>query len=152
MAERGRAQLETNRKKKVISRMNHESPLDPCPDFPHLPDVIFFFIIPFILLFCTPFLNLGLGQIWDLRMYRETHAYFTARPVTSMDISQRGLLAVGFGCHLQVSDTPGVSLLMGSGIRGFRDFGDFGDFGDSGIRGRVRLIGRRRRGRSRPDP
>ena len=138
MAERGRAQLETNRKKKVISRMNHESPPDPCPDFPHLPDVIFFFIIPFILLFCTPFLNLG--QIWDLRMYRETHAYFTARPVTSMDISQRGLLAVGFGCHLQVSDTPGVSLLMGSGFRGFRGFeGGFDSLGEG-------------RGRSRPDP
>ena len=41
-------------------------------------------------------------KVWDLRMYREVHAYRTARPVTSMEVSQRGLLAVGFGSHVQV--------------------------------------------------
>jgi WD40 repeat protein len=44
-------------------------------------------------------------KIWDLRMYKETHSYLTHRPVTSLEVSQRGLLAVGFGSHLQVSFT-----------------------------------------------
>jgi hypothetical protein len=41
-------------------------------------------------------------QVWDLRMYKETHAYLTHKPVTSLSVSQRGLLAVGFGSHVQI--------------------------------------------------
>lgn len=37
-------------------------------------------------------------KIWDLRMYKETHAYFSAGgPPTSIDISQRGVLGIGHG-------------------------------------------------------
>ena len=39
-------------------------------------------------------------KIWDLRMYKETHAYYTRGGVpTSLDISQRGVLGIGHGCH-----------------------------------------------------
>lgn len=35
-------------------------------------------------------------------MYKETHAYLTHKPVTALSVSQRGLLAVGCGSHVQV--------------------------------------------------
>jgi len=39
-------------------------------------------------------------KIWDLRMYKETHSYSTrGGPPVSLDISQRGILGVGHGCH-----------------------------------------------------
>jgi len=39
-------------------------------------------------------------RIWDLRMYKETHSYFTrGGPPTDLDISQRGILGIGHGCH-----------------------------------------------------
>ena len=41
-------------------------------------------------------------KVWDLRMHRELHSYLTTRPVTSLSCSQRGLLGVGFGSHVQV--------------------------------------------------
>ncbi|CAM9797492.1 unnamed protein product [Ascophyllum nodosum] len=41
-------------------------------------------------------------RVWDLRTYREVHAYLTKMPPTDMDISQTGLLSLGFGCHVQV--------------------------------------------------
>lgn len=37
-------------------------------------------------------------RIWDLRMYRETHAYYTTGgPPRTMDISQQGILGIGHG-------------------------------------------------------
>lgn len=43
-------------------------------------------------------------KIWDLRMYKETHAYYTSSGAipTSLDISQRGLLGIGHGSHATV--------------------------------------------------
>jgi U3 small nucleolar RNA-associated protein 7 len=43
-------------------------------------------------------------KIWDLRMYKETHAYYTGSGAipTSLDISQRGLLGIGHGSHATV--------------------------------------------------
>ena len=39
-------------------------------------------------------------KIWDLRMYKETHSYHTwGGPPVSLDISQRGILGIGHGCH-----------------------------------------------------
>lgn len=39
-------------------------------------------------------------KIWDLRMYKETHAYYTKGGVpSSIDISQRGVLGIGHGIH-----------------------------------------------------
>ncbi|GLC43907.1 hypothetical protein PLESTB_000921800 [Pleodorina starrii] len=41
-------------------------------------------------------------KVWDVRMLRPLHAYYSHAPVTHMDISQRGLLAVGYGRKVQV--------------------------------------------------
>ena len=36
-------------------------------------------------------------KVWDIRTYKLLHDYFSDRPATSIDISQRGLLGVGYG-------------------------------------------------------
>jgi len=41
-------------------------------------------------------------KVWDVRTYKELHSYFSAAPADSLDISQRGLLAVGWGKRVQV--------------------------------------------------
>ena len=41
-------------------------------------------------------------KVWDLRMLRPLHAYFSPSPAECCDISQRGLLAVGYGRRVQV--------------------------------------------------
>lgn len=39
-------------------------------------------------------------KIWDLRMYKETHAYFTRGGApSSIDISQKGAIGIGHGVH-----------------------------------------------------
>eukprot|EP01029_Cantina_marsupialis_P002743 TRINITY_DN1261_c1_g1_i1.p1 TRINITY_DN1261_c1_g1~~TRINITY_DN1261_c1_g1_i1.p1 ORF type:complete len:536 (+),score=153.32 TRINITY_DN1261_c1_g1_i1:89-1609(+) len=44
----------------------------------------------------------GQMKVWDLRTYKLLHSYFTRSPASSVDISERGLLAVGFGNNVQV--------------------------------------------------
>eukprot|EP00128_Syssomonas_multiformis_P001722 Colp12_sorted_trinity150504_noHs@31768 len=44
----------------------------------------------------------GQVKVWDVRTYKQLHAYYTATPASTLTISQRGLLAVGFGPNLQV--------------------------------------------------
>ena len=44
----------------------------------------------------------GQVKVWDVRTYRELHSYFSVRPSTSLDISDTGMLALGFGSHVQV--------------------------------------------------
>ncbi len=44
----------------------------------------------------------GQLKVWDMRMLRPLHSYLCHRPATTLDISQRGLLAVGFGRRIQV--------------------------------------------------
>eukprot|EP00123_Amoebidium_parasiticum_P011319 comp20647_c1_seq1/m.26757 comp20647_c1_seq1/g.26757 ORF comp20647_c1_seq1/g.26757 comp20647_c1_seq1/m.26757 type:complete len:542 (-) comp20647_c1_seq1:881-2506(-) len=44
----------------------------------------------------------GQMKIWDVRTYKEMHAYYTPSPAACLDISQGGLLAVGYGPHVQV--------------------------------------------------
>ncbi|RPB20283.1 U3 small nucleolar RNA-associated protein 7 [Terfezia boudieri ATCC MYA-4762] len=41
-------------------------------------------------------------SVWDVRMYKEVHYYLTPLPVMSMDISDTGLLGVGWGTHVMV--------------------------------------------------
>ncbi len=41
-------------------------------------------------------------KVWDVRMIRPLHAYFSHSAASSLDISQRGLLAVGYGSRAQV--------------------------------------------------
>ena len=41
-------------------------------------------------------------KIWDIRTYRLLHTYLFRRQVASLDISQRGLLAVGRGRMVEV--------------------------------------------------
>ena len=44
----------------------------------------------------------GKVTVWDLRTYRELHSYFTTRPASTMSISATGMLAMGFGPHVQI--------------------------------------------------
>lgn len=44
----------------------------------------------------------GQVKIWDCRTYRELHSYFTVRPATTIDVSDQGMMALGFGPHVQV--------------------------------------------------
>jgi U3 small nucleolar RNA-associated protein 7 len=49
-------------------------------------------------------------RVWDLRMYRERHAYYCAAGVpTSLDISQRGLLGVGHAGHVTIWGASALS-------------------------------------------
>ncbi|KAF8069492.1 utp7 [Scenedesmus sp. PABB004] len=41
-------------------------------------------------------------KVWDVRTYKPLHAYFANAPPTSLDVSQRGLLAVAQGARVQV--------------------------------------------------
>lgn len=44
----------------------------------------------------------GKMRIWDVRTYKELHTYYTPTPASCLAISQRGLLAVGHGPHIQI--------------------------------------------------
>ena len=47
-------------------------------------------------------------SVWDVRTYRPLHSYLMHRPCTTLDISQRGLLACGFGrcaCYSIITST-----------------------------------------------
>lgn len=46
----------------------------------------------------------GQVKVWDIRTYKELQSYFTVRPATTIDISDVGLLGVGFGPHVQVGN------------------------------------------------
>lgn len=41
-------------------------------------------------------------KVWDVRTFRPLHAYFSATPASAVDVSQRGMLAVAYGPHVQV--------------------------------------------------
>ncbi|KAF5834675.1 WD40-repeat-containing domain protein [Dunaliella salina] len=60
-------------------------------------------------------------KVWDVRTFKPLHAYFSYSPVTSLDISQRGLLAVGYGSKVQ---SPSSAKLhsAGSGEPNFDSF------------------------------
>lgn len=58
----------------------------------------------------------GQTKVWDLRTYKEVHSYFTKMPPIDMDISDRGLLSLGFGCHAQVWCFPREIALKLPGI------------------------------------
>ncbi len=44
----------------------------------------------------------GQMKVWDIRKYQVVHQYYTSKPATSLSLSQRGLLGVGFGSYVQV--------------------------------------------------
>jgi U3 small nucleolar RNA-associated protein 7 len=48
----------------------------------------------------------GQVKVWDVRTFKPVHSYFSHAPATSLEISQQGLLAVGFGSRVQVRRTP----------------------------------------------
>jgi len=48
----------------------------------------------------------GQLKLWDLRSYKPMQEYYTPTPASSLSISQRGLLAVGFGSHVSVWKSP----------------------------------------------
>ena len=41
-------------------------------------------------------------KIWDLRKYKELHAYYAPTEVKTMDISQKGMLAISYGSRVQI--------------------------------------------------
>lgn len=41
-------------------------------------------------------------KVWDVRQFKELHAYFSPTPAQSLDVSDRGMLAVGWGPHVSV--------------------------------------------------
>ena len=44
----------------------------------------------------------GTLKIWDMRTYKNLSTYFTKTPASTLDFSQRGLLAVGTGSTVTV--------------------------------------------------
>lgn len=44
----------------------------------------------------------GQVKVWDLRTYQPLHSYFSPSPATWCDISQRGMLAVGWGRRVNI--------------------------------------------------
>ncbi|KAJ2875878.1 putative U3 small nucleolar RNA-associated protein 7 [Coemansia aciculifera] len=44
----------------------------------------------------------GSLKVWDIRNFKALHEYSTMRPAQSLDISQRGLLAAGWGANITV--------------------------------------------------
>ncbi len=41
-------------------------------------------------------------KVWDVRTYRELHSYFTPTPAQSINLSDTGLLSVGWGNHATI--------------------------------------------------
>lgn len=41
-------------------------------------------------------------RVWDIRKYTSLHSYFAAQPPVSMDVSQRGFIALSWGSRVQV--------------------------------------------------
>ena len=44
----------------------------------------------------------GQMKVWDIRTFKNVHNYFNRRPATTLDVSQRGLLAVGYGPTVEI--------------------------------------------------
>jgi U3 small nucleolar RNA-associated protein 7 len=44
----------------------------------------------------------GKMKVWDIRKYQKLHSYYTTKPGASLDISQKGLLAVASGSEVLV--------------------------------------------------
>ncbi|KAH9248263.1 hypothetical protein BASA81_014109 [Batrachochytrium salamandrivorans] len=44
----------------------------------------------------------GQMKVWDVRTYKTLQEYYTPTPASNLTISQKGLLAVGYGPHLSV--------------------------------------------------
>jgi len=46
--------------------------------------------------------NDGTLKIWDVRTYKELQSYYVKKPVENITISQRGILSISFGPHVQI--------------------------------------------------
>ena len=44
----------------------------------------------------------GQMKVWDIRSYKPVHEYFTPTPASTIQISQLGQIAVGFGPTVNV--------------------------------------------------
>lgn len=66
-------------------------------------------------------------RVWDIRAFRgPLHDYFTASPAASVDISQRGLLGVGFGSHVQVWPAEAIHGAPSVDVAAFMEGGEAG--------------------------
>lgn len=77
-------------------------PIETCRNEAH-QSMVFVLCVCILLFSFSPWFPRGQTKVWDLRTYKEVHSYLTKTPPTDMDISQRGLLSLGFGCHVQVT-------------------------------------------------
>lgn len=41
-------------------------------------------------------------KVWDIRQYKPLHGFYTHRPASSLAISQRGLVALGYATRCEV--------------------------------------------------
>lgn len=48
----------------------------------------------------------GKLKLWDLKTYKTVQEYYTPTPASSLSVSQRGLLAVGFGPNITIWRDP----------------------------------------------
>lgn len=44
----------------------------------------------------------GQMKVWDVRTFKAVHEYWNPQPAKTLSISQKGLLAVGWGSQIQV--------------------------------------------------
>eukprot|EP00884_Botryococcus_braunii_P011281 jgi/Botrbrau1/20153/Bobra.0173s0055.2 len=70
----------------------------------------------------------GRVNIWDIRMYKQLHMYSSQAPAYCLDISQRGLLAVGYGRHVEVWKDALVNKQKAPYLRHFLSNGILQDF------------------------
>lgn len=54
----------------------------------------------------------GKLKIWDIRKYEPLQEYYSPRPATSLSISQRGLLGVGWTSHVTVRERESVCVYL----------------------------------------
>ena len=44
----------------------------------------------------------GQMKVWDVRTFKAVHEYWNPQPAKTLSISQKGLLAIGWGSQIQV--------------------------------------------------
>lgn len=69
----------------------------------------------------------GQIKVWDVRLLKPMHSYFAHSTVTSLEISQRGLLAVGYGRRVQVGSPSRVMRAPGPGCWSYPSLSDVDD-------------------------
>jgi len=59
----------------------------------------------------------GQMKVWDVRTYKAVHEYWNPMPAKTLSISQKGLLAVGWGSQVQVIFSSRIEFLKSPSCR-----------------------------------